>query len=115
VFNLRLVVIFAKHIFLNFLKELLSSCLCKRFCFRVLNEDAQLFKDPVVVVHCDFFILTFEIVLSDGIFFTVSVVQYLLLPDLHYCPHYSPSVSEQYDFVDFIALNVEISLWIQRG
>jgi hypothetical protein len=93
----------------------LSSCLSKRFRFGGLNEDAQLFKDPVVVVHCDFFILTSEIVLSDGIFFTVSVVQYLLLPYLHDCPLYSPSVSEHYYFFDFIALYVEISLRIQRG
>ena len=65
-----------------------------------------------MVVHCDFLILTSEIVLSDGIFFAESVVEYLLLPNFHDCPLYSPSVCEHFDFVYFIALNVEISLWI---
>ena len=97
---------------MNFLEALLSSGLGKCFRFGVLNQNAQLFKDPVMVVHCDFLILTFEIVLSDGIFFTESVVEYLLLPDFHNCPFYSPSICEHFDFVDFISLNVEISLWI---
>jgi len=37
------------------------------FCLGVLNEGAQLFKDPVVVVYGDFLVLTFKLVSSDGI------------------------------------------------
>ena len=37
------------------------------FCLGVLNEGAQLFEDPVVVVHGDFLVLTFKLVSSDGI------------------------------------------------
>ena len=107
-----MVAIFLEHVSCNFQEAFLSSGLSKFFRFRVLNEDAQLFKDPVVVVHSDFLILTSEIVLSDGIFFAESVVEYLLLPNFHDCPLYSPSVCEHFDFVYFIALNVEICLWI---
>ncbi|MFN7881242.1 MAG: hypothetical protein ACK5NI_02065, partial [bacterium] len=100
------------HILLNFLEALLSLFFEKCFCFRILDQDAELFENPIAIVHCDFLILRIEIVPSDGIFYIVSVVQYLLMPDLHDCPFHSPSVSEHFDFVDFIALNVEISLQI---
>ena len=64
----------AMHVLCNFLKIFLSMFFCKCFCLRVLNEGAQLIKDPVVVVHCNFFVLTFELIISDGVLFIVGIV-----------------------------------------
>ena len=66
--------LFTKNILFNFLKTCLSMFFCKCFGLRVLNEGAQLIKDPVMVVHCNFFVLIFELIIFDGIFFIVSVV-----------------------------------------
>ena len=57
----------AKHVLFDFLVALLPVYLDICFCLGVLNEGAQLFKDPVVVVHGDFLVLTFKFVSSDGI------------------------------------------------
>ena len=83
------------------------------FCFGVLNEGAQLFKDPVVVVHGDFLKLTFKFVFSDGILSIVSKVQNLLLSDLHDGPLNSSSIREHLDLLNFIALNVLVGLRVQ--
>ena len=83
------------------------------FCFGVLNEGAQLFKDPVVVVHGDFLKLTFKFVSSDGVLSIVSVVQNLLLPDLHDGPLNSSSIREHLALLTFIALNVLVGLRVQ--
>jgi len=64
----------AMHVLCNFPEIFLSMFFCKCFCLRVLNESAQLIKDPVMVVHCNFFVLIFELIIFDGIFFVVSIV-----------------------------------------
>ena len=87
----------------------------KCFRFGVLNQDAQLFKDPVVIVHGYSFMLSLDVTSSNVVFQIEGVVQYLLLPDLHDSPLYSPRTCQHFNFVDFIALNVLIRVRIERG
>ena len=97
----------------DFLVALLSMYFDIFFCFGVLNEGAQLFKDTVVVVHGDFLELTFKLVFSDGVLSIIRVVQNFLLPDLHDGPLDDPSIGEHLDLLNFIALNVLVSLRVQ--
>jgi hypothetical protein len=57
------------HVLCNFPEIFLSMFFCKCFGLRILNEGAQLIKDPVMVVHCNFFVLIFELIIFDEIFF----------------------------------------------